>query len=62
MNLEKDTRCFQLDKHEYSDLCDKVKGEPRQKDKSHGAFMNWTSGRPPDSVMDFRLTFEEGQA
>ena len=22
----------------------------------------WTSGRPPDSVMDFRLTFEEGQA
>ena len=23
---------------------------------------SWTSGRPPDSVMDFRLTFEEGQA
>ena len=22
----------------------------------------WTSGRPPDSVMDFRLNFEEGQA
>ena len=23
---------------------------------------SWTSGRPPDSVMDFRLTFGEGQA
>ena len=23
---------------------------------------SWTSGRPPDSVMDFRLNFEEGQA
>ena len=23
---------------------------------------SWTSGRPADSVMDFRLTFEEGQA
>ena len=36
-----------------------VKGEPR---KSHTVLSNWTSGRPPDSVMDFRLTFEEGQA
>ena len=36
-----------------------VKGEPR---KSHAVLSNWTSGRPPDSVMDFRLTFEEGQA
>ena len=23
---------------------------------------SWTSGRPANSVMDFRLTFEEGQA
>ena len=37
----------------------KVKGEPR---KRHTVLSNWTSGRPPDSVMDFRLTFEEGQA
>ena len=37
----------------------KVKGEPR---KSHTVLSCWTSGRPPDSVMDFRLTFEEGQA
>ena len=29
--------------------------------KPHGAF-SWTSGRPADSVMDFQLTFEEGQA
>ena len=28
----------------------------------HTMLSNWTSGRPPDSVMDFRLTFEEGQA
>ena len=40
------------------DLCD-GQGEPR---KSHTVLSNWTSGRPPDSVMDFRLTFEEGQA
>ena len=36
-----------------------VKGEPR---KSNTVLSCWTSGRPPDSVMDFRLTFEEGQA
>ena len=36
-----------------------VKGEPR---KRHTVLSSWTSGRPPDSVMDFRLTFEEGQA
>ena len=30
--------------------------------KSHTVLSCWTSGRPPDSVMDFRLTFEEGQA
>ena len=36
-----------------------VKGEPR---KSNTVLSNWTSGRPPDSVMDFQLTFEEGQA
>ena len=34
-------------------------GEPR---KNHTVLSCWTSGRPPDSVMDFRLTFEEGQA
>ena len=37
----------------------KVKGEPRKRHTVHSC---WTSGRPPDSVMDFRLTFEEGQA
>ena len=36
-----------------------VKGEPR---KRHTELSNWTSGRPADSVMDFRLTFGEGQA
>ena len=36
-----------------------VKGEPR---KRHTVLSNWTSGRPPDSVKDFRLIFEEGQA
>ena len=36
-----------------------VKGEPR---KRHTVLSNWTSGRPPDSVKDFRLTFEEGGA
>ena len=33
-----------------------VKGEPR---KRHTVLSNWTSGRPPDSVMDFRLTLEK---
>ena len=33
-----------------------VKGEPR---KSHTVLSNWTSGRPPDSVMDLRLTLDK---
>ena len=31
-------------------------------EKDTSVLSNWTSGRPPDFVMDFRLTFEEGQA
>ena len=41
------------------DLCD---GQGWTLEKATRMLSNWTSGRPPDSVMDFQLTFEEGQA
>ena len=33
-----------------------VRAEPR---KRHTVLSSWTSGRPPDSVMDFRLTLDK---